>query len=86
MNQPRTKLSELLELMKAEDWVSAVKFASQSSDLGTHKAAIRRASAALLSPQFYRELGQSPEALLSEGIKALQQRYQQRPPAPRRTA
>lgn len=84
--EPQTKLSRLLEMMAAEDWTSAVKFASQFPDLGSHKAAIRRASAALLSPQFYRELGQSPEALLTEGIKALQQRYQQRPPKQQRTA
>lgn len=75
--EPRTKLSILLQLMEGENWVDAIKFASAFPDLGPQKAAIRRAASALLSPQFYREMGQSPEAHMAAGIEALRERYLQ---------
>jgi hypothetical protein len=75
---PRTKLSRLLEYMAAADWHSALRLAAKFPQLGAHKAAITRAWNAIQSPQFYRELGQDPDALIAAGVAALKERYERK--------
>jgi hypothetical protein len=70
-----TKLAQLRALMAAGDWPGALRMAARFQRLGQHKADIERGWAALQRPEFYRELGRDPEALVAAGIRALQERY-----------
>ena len=69
------KIDRLNALMQAGDWPAAIRFASRFPRLGTEKHAITTAASALLSPTFYLSIGQSPEALIDEGVAALKRRY-----------
>ena len=71
----RSQLSILIEHMQAERWPEALKMAAKWHDLGAHKAAIERGATALEHPEFYKQLGQDPDALVATGIDALKHRY-----------
>jgi hypothetical protein len=71
----QTKLSQLVALMKAEQWDAAIKFAAKFPDLGDEKANITRAKDAILNPRFYQQLGRDVPALIQEGRAALLRRY-----------
>lgn len=73
--QPRTKLSQLLDLMRAGEWEKALSFAAKFGDLGEHKAAITRGHQAAVNPSFYRQMGKEPVALVEAGTAALKARY-----------
>ena len=70
-----TKLSKLKAAADAGDWPLALRIAARFSDLGEHKAAIKRAHEAHANARFYRSLGKDPEALIADGIAALRARY-----------
>lgn len=61
--------------MAADDWRGALSIASKFARLGKEKVAITRAHDALLRPDFYRQLGKNPCALVDEGKAALRRRY-----------
>ena len=71
----QTKLSKLKGFMAAGDHRSALKLAAAFPQLGTHKADIQRGWAAMSNPRFYREIGESPDKLISQGLGAIRKRY-----------
>lgn len=71
----QTKLSKLVELIKAEEWNAAIRFAAKFHDLGNEKAHITRAKDAILNPSFYEQIGRNVPELIQEGRAALVRRY-----------
>ena len=69
------KIDRLVQLMQANAWEDAIKFAAKFPRLGKHRNAILTASSALLSPDFYTSLGKDVDLLVRGGIEALQERY-----------
>jgi hypothetical protein len=61
--------------MAAGDWPAALRIASRFPRLGDHREDISRAWTAVQHPEFYREIGQSPDDLVARGIAALKARY-----------
>ena len=70
-----TKLSQLLTLMRAEQWTEALAVAASFPSLGAHELAIKRAHECGWRASFYRQLGMDPGALKQAGIAALKARY-----------
>ena len=81
MPLPPTKLSQLLALMDQGKWHDAIRFAAKFPVLGDQEAAIRKANEAILRPDFQRQIGRDPAALIEGGIAALKQRYLERKPS-----
>lgn len=73
-NPPR-KVDALVSYMKAGEWGKAIAMAAKWPRLGEERIAIQTAASAQLSPEFYRQLGRNPEALVDEGKAALLRRY-----------
>lgn len=57
------------------EWEAAIRFAAKFPRLGSEAEAITRASSAILSPGFYRSLGQDPDEIINKGRAALIRRY-----------
>lgn len=70
-----SKLSTLRDAAGRGDWIAALRIAAKFPQLGEHKEAITRAWAAIQNPQFYRDIGKEPDALIEEGVEALKARY-----------
>lgn len=70
-----TRLSKLRAAAAAGDWRGANAIAASFAQLGPHKAAIMRAREAYTRPEFQRQLGRDPAALIEAGIAALRERY-----------
>ena len=75
MSQYVTKVSQLMDMIKAGDWISAIKFAGKFSVLGDEKANIQRAREAILRPELYKQIGKNPDILIEKGKEAIQRRY-----------
>jgi hypothetical protein len=71
----QTKLSKLLELMAAEKWPEALKFAAKFPRLGAERDAILTAKDAILHPHFALSIKQNPEILIAAGVAALKSKY-----------
>jgi hypothetical protein len=69
------QLARLRELVTAERWPEALALASKFRRLGNDSAVLQRAHNARLRPEFYRGLGQDPDALFSTGVDVLRERY-----------
>jgi len=67
----RPKVVQLRELMAAGDWRAAILLAAKFPALGPHRAAILSAREAYLRPEFQRQVGKSPAALIEAGKAAL---------------
>lgn len=61
--------------MDAENWHEALRIAAKFPILGQHKEAIQRGWQALQRPDFYLAIGQEPAELITDGVRALQERY-----------
>jgi hypothetical protein len=61
--------------MDSEDWHEALRIAAKFPILGTQKEAIQRAWQAVQRPDFYRAIGKDPAELITDGVRALQERY-----------
>lgn len=72
---PPTKLSALIALMDAGDWVKAIGIASKFGRLGDESKAIMQAQEAIARPSFQKQLGRDPDMLIALGIEALNRRY-----------
>jgi hypothetical protein len=72
---PPSKLSLVRAAAAAGDWREAIRIAAKFQQLGPHREAITRAWAAIQNPDFYRDIGQDPQALIDAGVAALQERY-----------
>lgn len=70
-----TKLSKLKAAWAKGDNIGALRIAAKFPQLGSQKEAITRAWAAYQFPDFYRGIGQCPDALLKAGYDALAARY-----------
>lgn len=71
-----TKLSKVIEAWRAGNKAKALQIAAKFPRLGEHAAVIQRGWAATQNPQFYRELGQDPEALIDAAYRAIAERYE----------
>lgn len=74
-SMPRTKISQLREIMEQGRWEDALKFAGKFPDLGTDKVVITRGREALIRPDFFRQIKKDPAALVADGIAAMRRRY-----------
>ena len=70
-----TKLSQLMVMIEAGDWLAAIKFAAKFPDLGSERDAILRAKDAIHNPDFYRQIKKDPDALIEAGRSALIRKY-----------
>lgn len=70
-----TKLSKLKAAFDNGDHVAALRIAAKFPQLGEEKEAITRAWNAIQSPDFYREIGKDPEAMIADGIESIRRRY-----------
>jgi hypothetical protein len=70
-----TKLSQLMAMIEAGDWLAAIKFAAKFPDLGKERDFILRAKDAINNPDFYRQIKRDPAALIKEGKAALVRKY-----------
>ena len=70
-----TKLARLKRHMAAGEFTEALRLCARWQDLGEHKERISRGWAAYMNPQFYRELGQDPDALFADALAAVRERY-----------
>lgn len=71
----QTKLSKLKAAWDAGDKIEALRIAAKFPQLGTHKQAISTGWAAHQSPEFYREIGRDPAALIQAAFDAIADRY-----------
>lgn len=72
------KIDTLRALMTAGDWRAALKLAASFQQLGNEKELITRAWNAVARPEFYRQLGKDPDAVIRAGIESLQRRYDEK--------
>jgi len=70
-----TKLSKLMVMIKAGDWLAAIKFAAKFPDLGSERDSILRAKDAIHNPDFYRQIKKDPDSLIEAGKAALVRKY-----------
>ena len=72
---PPRKLDAVLDAMRAGHWDIAIQLAAKFPRLGAEAANITRAREAILRPDFMRQLGKDPSALIEAGKAALLRRY-----------
>jgi len=72
---PTTKLAALKTAFAAGDQMGALRIAAKFPRLGDEATAITRAWAAYSNPEFYRQIGQDPDALIAVGVDALRDKY-----------
>jgi len=70
-----SKLARLKEAFAAGDTVGALRIAAKFPRLGDDAGPITRAWAAYSNPDFYRQIGQDPDALILAGADALRSKY-----------
>lgn len=66
---------EIRALVQAGRLREAVLRAAKFQDLGEHRERILSAREAYQRPEFQRQIGKDPEALIIDGIAALRERY-----------
>jgi hypothetical protein len=72
---PNTKTAAVRDAMAKGDWDLAIRLAAKLRTLGEHAAAIRRAKDAINNPGMYGQLGYDLDAVRSEGIAAIKDRF-----------
>lgn len=70
-----TKLGKIKGYVAAGDMRAAILMAAKFPNLGQHKRAILSAREAYLRPDFQRQLGRDPAALIDAGVRAIRERY-----------
>ena len=75
MPLPPTKLSQVRDALAAGDVKKALRIAAKMGQLGDQAERITRAWNALTKPDFYRELGFDPDALVADGVVAMRERW-----------
>ena len=73
--QPPRKLDAVLAAMRTGDWPLAIRLAAKFPRLGPQTKAIMRAHEACERPEFQRQLGRDPAALIEAGKAALIERF-----------
>jgi len=72
---PPRKLDAVIGAMRAGQWNIAIQLAAKFPRLGAEEEDITRAREAILRPDFMRQLGKEPSALIEAGKAALLRRY-----------
>jgi len=75
MSEPVKKIDLLRAAMAAVEWEKALSIAAKFPRLGEHEFAIRCGNEAAQRPEFQRQLGKDPQAIIDAGIAALKERY-----------
>jgi hypothetical protein len=75
LGMPPTKISIVRECMATGRWREAVRIAARFPRLGDDKSAIQRAWPTFYNPNFCRQVGRDPEAMISAGREALRRRH-----------
>ena len=75
IGEPPRKLDAVQDAMRADDWPLAIRLAAKFPRLGDESKDIMRAHEALTRPDFQRQLGRDPAALVDAGKAALVRRY-----------
>jgi hypothetical protein len=75
MPSPATKLSKLTSAWRRGDRLGALRIAARFPRLGDAEGPVLRATAFLLSPRVYEQMGYHREAVLLSAYDALQKRY-----------
>lgn len=70
-----TKLEAVRAAMAAGDTAGALRIAAKFPRLGKHDKAIRQGWAAIQTPDFYRQIGKDPAALVEAGKIAIVERF-----------
>lgn len=70
-----SKQQQILNALEEGDEREALRIAASFPHLGEHKEAITRGWAACTRAEFYRQIGQDPEALIKVGVAAVRARY-----------
>jgi len=70
-----TKLDKVKQLFLSGDKLGALRIVAGFPRLGIHRETITKAWSAHQHHQFYRDIGQDPEALVKAGFDAIQERY-----------
>lgn len=70
-----SKPQQILDALAAGDDRTALRIAASFQHLGKQKTAIHRGWEALNRPDFYRQIGLDPDALVADGIAAVRTRY-----------
>ena len=68
-------LEKLRALWAAGKCLQALKLAAGWARLGEHKNRIERGWSAAANPEFYREIGRDPDAMVADGLMAIRERY-----------
>ena len=71
LGMPPKKITLLRAYMAAGDWRCAVLLAAKFPRLGAARNAVLDAREAYLRPDFQRQLGRDPEALIATGREAM---------------
>ncbi len=69
------KAGELRATVASENWREALRMATKLPRLGDDKKTIERAWEAFSRPDFCRQLGRDPEALIAAGVAVLKRRF-----------
>jgi len=70
-----TKIARLRAAMAAGDVAGALRIAARFPRLGAERERIQRGWMAVSRPEFVRELGRDPDALVADAANALRERY-----------
>jgi len=76
VTEPPKKIEILRAHMAAGRWREAIALAASFGRLGDEKAAILSAREAFARPDFQRQIGKDPEALIAAGREALARKYE----------
>lgn len=68
-------LTTIRAALACGDTVNALRFAVKYKSRGEQAETIRRAWAAHQNPDFYRQIGEDPEALIAAGVQAMREKY-----------
>lgn len=75
MSEPESKSSLIRSHMAAGDWRKAIAAAARLPVLGKHREAILDAHGAYVRPEWARQIGKDPDALIEGGIVALKDKF-----------
>lgn len=75
MTGGRSPLERLHGHLRDGDTAEALKLAARFKNLGPQRDRIQRGAAAITRPEFYRDLGWDPDALVEDGVAAVVERY-----------
>jgi len=67
-------MDDICQMMRDGDWSGALRVASKKN-IGPQREAVSRAWSAIRNPDFYREIGDDPDAIVEAGIEALKIRF-----------